>query len=83
MFSAPPVPFIPGKDGAGIIEEVGPGVEKDRIGERVYIAGAVTGTYAGYAVVENGRAKNLPDNVSFEEGSGLFVPYATAYRALF
>ena len=25
----------------------------------------------------------MPDNVGFEEGAGIWTPYATAYRALF
>jgi NADPH2:quinone reductase len=81
--TAPPVPFIPGKDGAGIVEATGADVRRVRTGDRVYIAGAITGTYAEYALCTEEQVRYLPDNVSFEQGAGVFVPYATAYRALF
>lgn len=81
--SAPPVPFTPGKDAAGIVEAVGEGVTKVTPSERVYLAGALTGTYAEYALCIEDQVWKLPDNTSFEQGAGVFVPYATAYRALF
>ena len=81
--TTPPVPFTPGKDGAGIIDVVGPDVKKVRPGDRVYLAGALTGTYAEYALCSEEQVWDLPENVSFEQGAGVFVPYATAYRALF
>ncbi len=81
--TAPPVPFVPGKDGAGIVEAIGPEVTKVSPGARVYLAGAITGTYAEFALCKEDQVWNLPDNVSFEQGAGVFVPYATAYRALF
>jgi NADPH2:quinone reductase len=42
----------------------------------------VTGTYAEYCTASSEFVFPLPSNVSFEEGSGLGVPYFTAYRAL-
>lgn len=81
--TAPPVPFTPGKDGAGIVDAVGPDVRKVRTGDRVYLAGALTGTYAEYALCSEDQVWALPGNVSFEQGAGIFVPYATAFRALF
>ena len=80
---APKLPYTPGKDGAGVVEKVGSGVTRFKPGERVYTAGAVTGTYAEYALVEEKHLRRLPDNVSFEQGAGIWTPYATAYRALF
>jgi NADPH2:quinone reductase len=81
--SAPPVPFTPGKDAAGIVEKTGAGVTRIARGDRVYLAGSITGTYADYALCEEEQVWKLPVNASFEQGAGLFVPYATAYRALF
>ena len=34
-------------------------------------------------VLSGSRTGRLPDNVSFEQGAGIWTPYATAYRALF
>ena len=80
---APALPYTPGKDGAGVVEKIGGGVTKFAEGDRVYTAGAVTGTYAEYALCEEKHLGPLPDNVSFAAGAGVWTPYATAYRALF
>lgn len=79
----PRLPYTPGKDAAGVVEAVGAGVESVSIGERVYVADSITGTYAEYCICSAHQVRPLPDNVSFEQGAGVFVPYATAYRALF
>ena len=79
----PSLPYTPGKDGAGIVEKTGGRVTKFKAGDRVLTTDAGSGTYAEYAVFDETQLIDLPDNVSFEEGAGVFVPYATAYRALF
>lgn len=79
----PKVPYTPGKDGAGVVEAVGPGVRRYAPGDRVYIADTLTGTYAEYALCREDQLGRLPENVSFEAGAGVFTPYATSYRALF
>ncbi len=79
----PKLPYTPGKDGAGVIEAVGGGVTKFNVGDRVYIADSLTGTYAEFALCREDQLGSLPSNVSFEEGAGVFTPYATSYRALF
>lgn len=80
---APKLPYTPGKDGAGIVETVGPEVERFKTGDRVYTADTLTGTYAEFALCDETQLARLPDNVSFEAGAGVWTPYATAYRALF
>jgi NADPH:quinone reductase len=79
----PDLPYTPGKDGAGIVEKVGANVTKFQTGNRVLTADAGSGTYAEFALFNETQLINLPENVSFEQGAGVFVPYATAYRALF
>jgi NADPH:quinone reductase len=80
---APKLPYTPGKDGAGVVAAVGEGVARFRSGDRVYTAGALTGTYAEYSLCDESHLGRLPENVSFEEGAGIWTPYATSYRALF
>lgn len=80
---APKLPYTPGKDGAGVVEAVGEEATEFKVGDRVYIASSVSGTYAEYALCDEIDLGRLPDNVSFEEGAGVWTPYATAYRALF
>ncbi len=56
----PQTPFTPGLDAAGTIEAVGEGVERFSAGERVYVAGSVTGTYAELCVCEEWQVHRLP-----------------------
>lgn len=79
----PDLPYTPGKDGAGIVESVGEAVRKFKVGDRVLTADAGSGTYAEYAVMDEKNLIKLPENISFEQGAGVFVPYATAFRGLF
>ncbi len=77
---------VPHQDGAGVIEAVGPGVEGDRVGQRVWLwlaaAGRRWGTAAEYSVVPSRQAVALPDNASFDLGASLGVPAMTAHRCL-
>jgi NADPH2:quinone reductase len=79
----PPLPYTPGSDGAGVIEAVGPGATKVKPGDRVYVAKTVTGAYAEYALALESQVHPLPANVTFSQGAGVWVPYATAYHALY
>lgn len=79
----PELPYTPGKDGAGDVEAVGNGITAYKPGDRVYIADTLTGTYAEYTLCREDQLGILPDNVAYDEGAGVFTPYATAYRALF
>lgn len=79
----PQLPYTPGLDAAGVVEAVGEGVTRVSKGERVYIAGSISGVYAELALCQERQVHALPDNVSFAQGAGLFTPYATAHRALF
>jgi len=78
----PPLPYTPGSDGAGLVESVGTGVTRVKSGDRVYIALSLSGTYAQYALALESQVHPLPERVSFSQGAGVFVPCATAYRAL-
>ena len=80
---APKLPYTPGKDAAGVVESVGEAVTKFKIGDRVYTADSLTGTYAEYSLCEEKQLGRLPDHVGFEQGAGIWTPYATSYRALF
>ncbi|HWO01909.1 MAG TPA: NADPH:quinone reductase [Blastocatellia bacterium] len=79
----PPLPYTPGMDGAGVIEAIGEGVTRVKAGERVYVAGTITGAYAEKALCFETQVHPLAERVSFEQGAAVGVPFATAYRALF
>src|ERR1700732_4486735 len=78
----PLLPYTPGSDGAGVVEAIGSGVKKVKPGDRVYTAQTVTGAYAEYALAFEDQVHPLPQNISFEQGAGIWTPYATAYHAL-
>lgn len=78
----PPLPYTPGSDAAGTVEAVGEGVKEVKPGDRVYTAKTLTGAYAEYALAMENQVHSLPAKVSFAQGAGVFVPYATAYFAL-
>ncbi len=79
--------IIPDCDGSGIIDQVGDGVSKVRIGQSVWLFGAqVTqafGTAAEYCVIPSLPAVKLPNNPSMVEGAVLGIPTVTAHRAVF
>jgi NADPH2:quinone reductase len=77
---------IPHSDGAGVIDDVGDGVPKSRIGERVWVWNGqwkrAFGTAAEFIVVPTAQAVALPGNVSFEAGACLGIPAMTAIHAV-
>lgn len=79
----PPLPYTPGMDAAGGVESVGEGVTRVAIGARVYCAGTISGAYAERTLCDEAQVHPLPERISFAQGAGVNVPYATAYRALF
>lgn len=76
-------PYTPGIDGAGVIEAVGPGVKHRKVGERVYVAWCLTGTYAEKVLCTEAQVHPLPEEISFSQGAAIGVPYGAAFRALF
>src|SRR5262245_40953615 len=77
---------IPQSDGAGVIDEIGDGVPKSRIGERVWVWNGqwkrAFGTAAEFIVLPAAQAVKLPENVSFEAGACLGIPAMTAFHAV-
>ncbi len=83
----PDLPYTPGADAAGVLDRVGGDVAGWKVGDRVYISGTsigkAHGAYAALAVCEAAQVHHLPARITFGQGAGLFVPYVTAWRALF
>ena len=78
----PPLPYTPGSEGSGVIDAVGDGVKKVKPGDRVYVAKSLSGTYAEFSLGLESQVFPLPDRISFSQGAGVFIPYATAYHAI-
>jgi NADPH2:quinone reductase len=77
----PALPYTPGSDGAGVVESVGAGVAL-RPGQRVWTSGSLSGTYAEKALCLASAVQPLPERISYAQGAAVYVPYATAYRAV-
>ena len=82
----PDLPYIPGTDGAGVIEQLGDGVAGLHVGTRVFVAGIVSkhcsGTYAEQVVCDAEAVCPLPDGLSFAQGAAVGTPGMAAYHAL-
>jgi NADPH2:quinone reductase len=86
--SSMPYPrVVPHSDAAGVIDEVGDGIDAHRVGERVWVYGAQSyrpfGTAAQYTVVPDQQAVRLPGHLTDELGASLGIPGITAHRAVF
>ncbi len=78
--------LIPHSDGAGVIDQVGNGIAKSRLGERVWIWNGqwkrAFGTAAEYIALPAAQAVKLPDKIGFEAGACLGIPAMTAIHAV-
>ncbi len=79
--------IVPHSDGAGLVDEVGEGVDPARMGERVWVYNAQWqrpfGTAAQYVALPADQAIHLPDGTGFAEGACLAIPGMTAHRCVF
>src|SRR3984893_16551966 len=79
---------VTNSDGAGVVDQVGPGVPERWLGKRVWLYngqrnGRWMGTAAEYIALSVDLVTVLPDHVSFAEGATLGVPGMTAHRSVF
>ncbi|MBO4254458.1 NADP-dependent oxidoreductase [Streptomyces griseorubiginosus] len=80
-------PLVMGSDGAGVVERIGEGVNRFRLGDTVYgqfmDVARGHGSYAEYALVpEDGRLARIPEDLPFGVAAALPTASATAYQAI-
>jgi NADPH2:quinone reductase len=68
-----PLPFIPGSEGAGVIEAVGARVTSLRVGERVAYAASTPGSYAEQRVVAATEVVTLPAAIDFPAAAAMML----------
>ena len=78
----PQLPYVPGGEGAGVVQAIGDGVTQFKPGDRVYVGHPVTGTYAEYSLALESQLHRLPERTNFNQGAGIYVACGTAYHAL-
>jgi len=76
-----PLPYIPGREGAGVVEAVGEGVATVKPGDRVAFAGQ-PGGYAEATAVPADSLIPLPADLSFEQGAAFPLQGMTAHYLL-
>jgi len=76
-----PLPFVPGVEGAGVVEAVGPKVTNVKVGDRVAYGGPIGG-YAEVRLIPADRVVKLPDAISFEEAAAMMLQGLTAHMLL-
>jgi NADPH2:quinone reductase len=79
--------IIPNSDGAGVVDEVGAGVDASWLGKRVWLyngqrGGRVFGTAAEFIALNVDLVSELPDNTGFHQGACLGIPCMTAHRCV-
>lgn len=77
----PDTPFIPGMEVAGLVSEVGAGVQGIKVGDRV-IAATMLGGFAEKTPVHFSQVVPMPEAMTFEQGAALTTIYGTSYHAL-
>src|SRR4030081_280493 len=79
---------VPNSAGAGIVDQVGDGVTRLSVGQRIWLYngqrnGRAFGTASEYIALAERLVTPLPDSVSFAAGAPLGVPCMTAWCCLF
>ena len=77
----PPLPFSPGSELAGVVKEVGPGVQGFKPGDRV-MAFTTYGAFAEEVKTEASRLLPLPEKMDFVTGAAFLLTYGTTDHAL-
>lgn len=67
-----PLPFIPGVEGAGVVEAVGAGVTLVAPGSRVAYAGPI-GSYAEERLIDADKLVRLPDEIDFDSAAAMML----------
>jgi NADPH:quinone reductase-like Zn-dependent oxidoreductase len=75
------LPWIPGHEFSGIVEQIGSDVAAYAPGDAVF--GASGATYAEYLAVKPAAIVRKPSNLSFEEAASVPVAAETAWQGLF
>jgi NADPH:quinone reductase-like Zn-dependent oxidoreductase len=77
------LPWIPGHEFSGIVEQIGSDVAAYAPGDAVFAANETGGTYAEYLAVKPLLIAKKPSNLSFEEAASVPVASQTAWQGLF
>src|SRR5258706_4084948 len=77
------LPWIPGHEFSGVVEQIGSHVAAYAPGDAVFGANGMGGAYAEYLAVKPAAIVRKPSNLSFEEAASVPVASQTAWEGLF
>ena len=77
------LPWIPGHEFSGVVEEIGSGVAAFSQGDAVFGATSGMGAYAEYVAVKAAVIAKIPSNLTFEEAASVPVAAQTAWHGIF
>lgn len=78
FYPLPALPWVPGMEGAGVVEAVGEGVKDILPGVRVAYAGVPPGAYAEVRNIPAQRLVKLPERISARQAAGMMLKGMTA-----
>lgn len=77
------LPAIPGQEGAGVVDAVGPGVKEIKVGDRVAVYSGDAKSYAEYACLPSWRVIPVPVGISSQQAAAIMVQGLTAHYLVF
>src|SRR2546430_7308658 len=77
------LPWIPGHEFPGVVDQIGSDVAAYAPGDAVFAANETGGAYAEYLAVKPAAIARKPSNLSFEEAASVPVASQTAWQGLF
>src|SRR6266849_267322 len=77
------LPWIPGHEFSGVVEQIGSDVAGYAPGDAVFGSTSGKGSYAEYLAVKAAVIARRPSNLSFEEAASVPVAAQTAWQGLF
>ena len=78
LYPLPGLPWTPGMEGAGVVEEIGEGVSEVAVGDRVAYAGPPPGAYAEVRRIPAHRLVKLPESISSQQGAAMMLQGMTS-----
>lgn len=82
LYQPPGLPFVPGSEGAGVVEEVGEGVTEFKPGDRIAYASAGLGAYGEQRLVAADRVVRIPDGIDDATAAAMMLKGMTAQYLL-
>jgi len=77
----PPLPFSPGGEASGVVDAVGEGVTRFKVGDKV-IAMIGNGAFREYFLADEARVIPMADDMPFDVAAGFTMTYGTSHHAL-